>query len=55
MLECPSDHPAATCPYLADTVDHYLDTGEIPAMPLGTPRLTKGRASQPCQRPSVSW
>ncbi|MFI0451377.1 MerR family transcriptional regulator [Actinomadura sp. 6N118] len=31
MLECPSDHPADTCPYLAEHIDQHLAAGPAPA------------------------
>ena len=37
MLECPSDHPAEACPYLAATVDEYLTTGQLPQELFATP------------------
>jgi DNA-binding transcriptional MerR regulator len=37
MLECPSDHPAESCPYLAATIDEYLATGQLPPALLSAP------------------
>jgi DNA-binding transcriptional MerR regulator len=31
MLECPSDHPVDTCPYLAEHIDQHLAAGPAPA------------------------
>ena len=52
MLECPSDHPAESCPYLAATVDDYLAAGPLPPALLAAPGPYRQSASDlPGSRP----